>query len=176
MDVQTAATLADLRQQLDAARTEADFLRGFANNPDLQSLRNDLDAARADAAMWQQAHAEQGVALADARADVVRLTAEREEWRKINENQSILVMLTEAELARERSRADVLAAEVVGLRAAIDTFDSVGTHPEHCHRESGRWDSGGPCKMCETWCNAEKLRDITDSTNALDPAKFEVKP
>jgi hypothetical protein len=46
MDVQTAATLADLRQQLDAARKESEFLRGFANNPDLQKLRDERDAAR----------------------------------------------------------------------------------------------------------------------------------
>jgi uncharacterized protein involved in exopolysaccharide biosynthesis len=46
MDVQTAATLADLRQQLEQARTEADFLRGFANNPDMQKLRDERDAAR----------------------------------------------------------------------------------------------------------------------------------
>ena len=73
MDVQTAATLADLRQQLDAARREIDFLRGFANNPDVETLRGDLDAARADAAMWQKAHAEQGVVLTRerSRADVL---------------------------------------------------------------------------------------------------------
>jgi len=81
MDVQTAATLADLRQQLDAARKEADFLRGFANNPDLQALRNDL--------------------------------------------------------ARERSRADVLAAEVRGLLAVIDaheidTLDCDRTDNKYC--------------------------------------------
>jgi hypothetical protein len=46
MDVQTAATLADLRQQLDAARREIDFLRGFANNPDVERLRGERDAAR----------------------------------------------------------------------------------------------------------------------------------
>jgi len=164
MDVQTAATLADLRQQLDAARTEADFLRGFANNPDLQSLRNDLDAARADAAMWQQAHAEQGVALADARADVVRLTAEREEWRKINENQSILVMLTEAELARERSRADVLAAEVKAWRYWNIENAKVGGDDEVDANANAAW---GLLECCQR---------ETDDTNALDPAKFEVKP
>jgi hypothetical protein len=73
MDVQTAATLADLRQQLDAARKDNEFLRGFANNPDVERLRGERDAAR-------QALNENDLELAKAmsRADV--LEAEVRAW------------------------------------------------------------------------------------------------
>jgi hypothetical protein len=104
MDVQTAATLADLRQQLDAAkvalactrasnndirqqldaaRKDNDFLRGFANNPDVERLRDERDAAR----------------------------------QALND--------TDMELAKAMSRAEVLAAELAKWRAWCDAEDSV---------------------------------------------------
>jgi multidrug resistance efflux pump len=147
MDVQTAATLADLRQQLDAARRDNDFLRGFSNNPDLQELRDDLDAARADAAMWQKEHAEQGVALTEARADVVRLTALVTALRK-NANDADL------ELAKSMSRANVLANEA--------------KHWRHWYK------SCQPSPQYGTHLGMATLE--TDRTHALDPAKFEEQP
>ena len=143
-DVSTAATIESLRQQLDAARAYIDGQDFRSDFRTAGEMRQALNASQAREAAY--------------RADVVRLTTEREEWRKINENQSILVMLTEAELTRERSRADVLAAEVRAWR-----YQCV---QEQC--EGGDVD-GADCRL-----NAAMA--ATDSTNALDPAKFEVKP
>lgn len=159
-------------KELDAARKDNDFLRAFANNPDVQKLRDDLETARAESDRIRAAlqreydhskNLETSLAASKSReeayrADVVRLTTEREEWRKINENQSILVMLTEAELTRERSRADVLAAEVRDARAWHDT------------------DARSTGQMMELSSNWDKSRAETDRTHALDPAKFEGKP
>jgi hypothetical protein len=154
MDVQTAATLADLRQQLDAARRDNDFLRGFANNPDVQALRDDLDAARDDAAMWQKAHAEQGVALTEARADVVRLTAQLDASRQACND-------TDLELAKAMSRADVLEAEVRAWHAWDDKhFDELATDED--------------TRRAEEYLDACIVRTV--DTNAIDPAKFEVQP
>jgi len=59
------------------------------------------------------------------------------------------------ELAKAMSRADVLAAEVRDARAWHDT------------------DARSTGQMMELASNWDKSRAITDSTNALDPAKFE---
>jgi hypothetical protein len=151
MDVQTAATLADLRQQLDAARRDnerlnsevsaigtrssmdreeidalttllasarkdSEFLRGFANNPDVERLRDERDAAR----------------------------------QALND--------TDMELAKAMSRAEVLEAELTKWRAWCDAEDSVLISEPLL------------------WQDVVNARANTDRTNALDPAKFEGKP
>jgi hypothetical protein len=168
MDVQTAATLADLRQQLDAARAEnkrwhddcvwyvntlaktrcdldsarreIEFMRGFANNPDLNELRDSIAASQAR----EEAY----------RADVVRLTAQLDASRKACND-------TDLELAKAMSRADVLAAEVKAWHAWDDKyFDDAA--------------SSGDKQQAENHLDACIVRTV--DTNALDPAKFEGKP
>jgi len=185
MDVQTAATLADLRQQLDAARADNarlnsevsaigtrlsmdreeidalttllaqarkdnEFLRGFINNPDLKELRDALAASQAREAAY--------------RADAVRLTAEREERVEFVERLMAENRRFYNDMTRERSRADVLAAEVKAWRHWNIENAKVGGDDEVDANANAAW---GLLECCQ--------RD-TDSTNALDPAKFEVKP
>jgi len=116
---------------------------------------------------------------AAARADVVRFTADADELRRgyafvASENARLLNDVgvignraamdsedAERKLARERSRADVLAAEVRAYRVWQRTkCDDNASSLEHWHA----------CKALDeaTW--------NTDRTHALDPAKFEVKP
>jgi len=106
-------------------------------------------------------------ALDAARADVVRLTAEADELRRgyafvASENARLVYDVgvignraamdsedAERKLTRERSRADVLAAEVKA------------------------WRTPGTMAQSEiVWAAIE----YTDRTNALDAAKFEGKP
>jgi hypothetical protein len=120
----------------------------------IESLKQQLDAARADAAMWQNAHAEQGVALTEARADVVRLTAQLDASRHACND-------TDLELAKAMSRADVLAAEVKAWHVWDDKhFGDDSTSIE--------------CKRASEHLDACIVRTV--DTNALDPAKFEGKP
>jgi len=156
MDVQTAATLADLRQQLDAARKEADFLRGFANNPNVETLRDALTASQAreaayrtDVVLWKREHTEQGLFLGQWQMAVMLAVPHGTVWDAGNPKAMVQTLVD-----RERSRADVLAAEVRDARAWHDT------------------DARSTGQMMELASNWDKSRAITDRTNALDPAKF----
>lgn len=136
MDTATAATLADLRQQLeaarkdnaaclkelDAARKDNDFLRGFINNPDVEALRQQLAAAR----------------------------------QALND--------TDMELARSMRMAEVLATEVRAWRNHDDVHE--------CEPES-EWLMRRSINAHDEACRAAQE---TDRRNALDAAKFEVKP
>lgn len=159
------ATLIDERnaclRELDFARAEnvrlsneAAFMRSFINNEDVRSdfqtvtqMRQALEASKAREEAFL--------------ADVVRLTAEREEWRKINENQSILVMLTEAELDRERERCGVLEREVKAWRHWNIEDAKVGGDDEVDANANAAW---GLLECCQR---------ETDTRHALDAAKFD---
>ena len=167
-DVSTAATIESLRQQLDAARKDNDFLRGFANNPDVQSMRDALTASQAR----EEAY----------RADVVRLTADADELRRgyafvASENARLVNDVgvignraamdsedAERQLSRERSRADVLAEEVLAWRHWNIEDAKVGGDDEV--DANANW----------AWGLLECRKRETDSTNALDPAKFKEHP
>ena len=107
----------------------------------IESLRDALDASHAR----EEAY----------RADVVRLTGERDAARQALND-------TDMELAKAMSRADVLAAEVKAWR---DWHGFCGMdEPDECTCEPNRVNA-------LNFASAE-----TDSTNALDPAKFEEQP
>jgi chromosome segregation ATPase len=91
------------------------------------------------------------------RADVVRLTEQLEYQTLLANARKETIGETTRAWDRERSRAEVLAAEVRTKRALLEDAD----------RERMAW-----AKIV----NDDKAEEHTDSTNALDPAKFERKP
>jgi FtsZ-binding cell division protein ZapB len=152
-------TIESLQVALDATRR------------DNEQLRAELDAAQADVVRltterddvrkyWQNLRPAL-IAIAWTQYDNVafsqRVAADALAIGCPASNERMASAVTEAMAAtitRERSRADVLAAEVRDARAWHDT------------------DARSTGQMMELSSNLDKSRAITDRTNALDPAKF----
>jgi uncharacterized coiled-coil DUF342 family protein len=131
--------VADLRQQLDSARSYIDGQDVRSDFRNVTEMRAALDAAR---------------------ADVVRLTEESttlsHEWDTMYEIHQEAI----AKANRERSRAEVLAAEVRGLLSVIDAHE---IDTLDCDRTENKY-----CDCLQ--------RQIDKVRTALDPAKFGGQP
>jgi hypothetical protein len=143
-------TAGEMRAALDALKRNADAALVGSGCTDVCQLRVSLDASKAREESY--------------RADVVRLTAQYESQFNLSVKTGIEADTAEQALDCERSRADVLAAECGLYRKYQAAADTCGCH-------------GDGCQGCDdTYDDWQQARKHTDSTNALDPAKFEVKP
>jgi chromosome segregation ATPase len=172
-DVSTAATMQALNEERLKLRCEVEAYQSLYDKACVQvaELRAEVCAIGTRASMDREeidsmakrndelrAALDAARAREDAfRADVVRLTAQLDASRQACND-------TDLELARAMSRAEVLAAEVRAWR----TFDD--KHECHPTTEYQRQTS---INAHDAACQAAQH---TDSTHALDPAKFEVKP
>jgi len=136
----------ELRVALDSSKAREEAYRA-----DVVRLTAELQGERDDLADKCNAYGDALVEETKLTTRIAALEAEREEWRKINENQSILVMLTEAELDRERERCGVLEREVRAWRDACDTWQAQTQ------------------ELLEVLSSAVLA---TDTSHALDAAKF----
>lgn len=139
---------------------EAAFMRGFINSEDVRSdyrnvteMRAALDAARAELEQYRMRLA--GALIASEGGD--GQPSDALEYLRTCPTITSVAKLRKA-LTRERSRADVLEREVRDTRAWHDT------------------DARSTGQMMELSSNWDKSRAETDSTNALDAAKFEGQP